>query len=105
MAYTPSQLADIEAFDRPTAGRPVGPFGRETRIDYSLVHSGPASLKLFDVGGRELRTLISGMALAGNYTATWDGRDASGRRVGSGTYYYRLTQGAQTLTRKLVVAR
>ena len=48
------------------------------------------TLKVFDVLGQEVRTLINGMQNAGSFEATWDGQNNAGTQVASGMYYYRL---------------
>lgn len=81
------------------------PFSRFTQIHYSIANSGPASLKIYNVTGQLVRTLVDGAGQPGSYSATWDGRSQSGRPVSSGIYYYRLNSGSQSLTRKLVLSR
>jgi len=47
-------------------------------------------LAVYDIRGREITRLAGGATVAGEYTVEWDGTDASGRRLPSGTYFYRL---------------
>jgi flagellar hook assembly protein FlgD len=47
------------------------------------------ALRLYDVSGRLVRTLVRGPMAAGVHRATWDGRDDGGRSVGSGVYFVR----------------
>jgi hypothetical protein len=61
------------------------PFGPITEICYSVPAAGHAGLKLFDVRGRELRTLAAGFHPAGLYTISLDGTDLPG-----GTYFCRF---------------
>jgi flagellar hook assembly protein FlgD len=63
------------------------------------------SLRVYNVSGRLIRTLVSGSAPAGPSTVTWDGRDSAGGRVSSGVYFYRLDNGQRSLTRKGVLLR
>lgn len=70
-------------------GRP-NPFRGLTRFDYSLAEGGPAELRVFDVSGRSVRSLLRGMLDAGTHRAEWDGRDDHGRVVPSGVYLARL---------------
>jgi flagellar hook assembly protein FlgD len=62
-----------------------------------------AVLRVFDLGGREIARPFAGYVPAGHHETTWDGRDASGREVAAGTYFYRLDARGGSLTRKLVV--
>ena len=50
-----------------------------------------ARLDVFAIDGRHVRTLVDRSLGAGPHSATWDGTDRTGRTVGSGTYFYRLT--------------
>jgi len=65
--------------------------------------------KLFDAEGRLVGITtwgqVEGARPAGNYSELWDGRDSGGRAVASGIYFYRLTAGAFTQTRKMALLR
>ena len=61
-------------------------------------------LALFDVSGREVRTLKEGTIEAGEYSIPWDGRDQAGKKFTSGVYFIRLVIGGRSLTRRFVVA-
>jgi flagellar hook assembly protein FlgD len=60
---------------------------------------------VYDVLGRKVWGLVNEPNDAGWHTLIWDGRDDSGRRVPSGTYFLRLEGGEYTATRKLCVVR
>ncbi|HEY6195601.1 MAG TPA: C25 family cysteine peptidase [Candidatus Eisenbacteria bacterium] len=60
-------------------------------------------LAVYDLAGRRVRVIAQGPARAGRSTARWDTRDAVGARMPSGVYLVRLSSGAQTRTRKVVV--
>ena len=62
-------------------------------------------LSIYDVRGRLVRALHSGMVNGGETRFAWDGRDMRGTRVANGIYVYRLESPLQVETRKLVVAR
>ena len=81
-----------------TAAEP-NPFGGRTRISYSLPKAGDVSLVICDAVGRPVQTLVSGRSAAGRYTATWDVKNAA-----AGVYFYTLTSGRSSLTRKLILA-
>ena len=74
------------------------PFAGETRIRYTSPR--PASLAVYDVGGRLVQRL-AGEAHEGE--VTWDGRDATGHRSASGVYFVRLTQDEGTVASRRVV--
>jgi Cu/Zn superoxide dismutase len=74
-------------------------------VHYSIPASLPGDVAVFDAGGRLVRRLADGMLQAGETNLTWDGRDAAGRPVPSGTYYYRLQAGTEKVTQKAIVLR
>lgn len=75
------------------------PFARSTSVVMSLRSTGPATLHVFDVAGRHVRTLLSGVQPAGTRTVSWDGRDDAGAALGAGVYLMRLTAGERVETR------
>ena len=79
--------------------------GGRTAIRFALPRQGQATLALFDVAGRRVRTLLDGALAAGRHESAWDGRDAQGNPVPAGVYFYRLVSPDVHLTRKLVVSR
>jgi hypothetical protein len=81
------------------------PFNPSTSIAFYLPQPGHVALVIYDVNGIRVRSLIDGMQPVGRHTVLWDGRNDSGRQVGSGVYYYRLAAGKHVITRKLVVVR
>jgi hypothetical protein len=81
------------------------PFGPRTMIRFSVSREGPVSLKVFNVGGRLVRTLVEEQLPAGPHAVNWDGRDEAGRRLASGVYFYRLDDGERAQTRKSVLLR
>jgi len=86
----PSRM-EVAASPSPARGR--------TAISYTLPRSGEVSLVVYDAAGRPVRTLDAGRREAGRYTATWDARDAA-----AGVYFYTLTSGKASVTRKLILA-
>jgi hypothetical protein len=74
-------------------------------ISYDLPVETQASLKVYNLSGQLVRTLVSGKEKAGYKRVTWDGRRKNGIRVPSGVYFYRLEAGSFTATRKIVVIR
>jgi hypothetical protein len=81
------------------------PFYSTTRIDFSLPDAGVVTLRVYDVSGRLVRTLINKKLGSKRYSEEWDGRDASGRKVPSGAYYIRLESNNKTLSRKAVLLK
>jgi hypothetical protein len=82
------------------------PFNPRTMIRYHVAVPGePVSLRVFDVTGREVITLVDRDAGVGTKAIWWDGRDDKGRAVASGVYFYRLTQGSTRVSRKMLLVR
>jgi hypothetical protein len=79
------------------------PFNPTTTIRFDLAQAGRVELRLFDVAGRWVRTLASGVHEPGRHTAIWNGLDDAGRRAASGVYFYRLDAPEFVATRKLVL--
>ncbi|MCP4229062.1 MAG: T9SS type A sorting domain-containing protein, partial [bacterium] len=63
------------------------------------------TISIFDVLGRHVTTIIEHQLDEGEADIRWDGRDARGRKVPSGVYFYRLEAAGLTSTRKLVLMR
>ena len=87
----------MPASPNPAAGRTV--------ISYQLAAPGRVNLGVYDVAGRLVRTLENGPREAGRQSVIWDGRDNAGRTAANGVYFYRLTAGDYTATRKLTIVR
>jgi len=80
-------------------------FSSAVRINWQLKRDGNADLKVYDAGGRVVRTLVSGPRSAGSYTTTWDGNDNAGRSLARGIYFVRLSTPDQTVKVKTILAR
>jgi hypothetical protein len=76
------------------------PFNPATKIRYELPERGQVSLKVFDVLGREVVTLVNEEKDPGSHSAVWNARDAA-----SGVYFYRLQAGSFTDVKKLLLLR
>jgi 3',5'-cyclic AMP phosphodiesterase CpdA len=81
------------------------PFRPSTSIAFELSESSQVNLRIYDVGGRLVRTLVDAQLVPDSYRVEWDGRDTSGRRVASGAYWYRLSTPRDTSAKKLVISR
>jgi aminopeptidase N len=76
------------------------PFNAGTTIKYQLSHSAAVTLKIYDVLGREVATLVNAKQLPGNYEYPW-----SGQSFASGIYFYRLTAGDVHLQKKMILLK
>ena len=81
------------------------PFNPTTEIRYDLPQSANAKLIVYDLAGRQVRTIVNDHQNAGYYNAIWDGKDRNGNSVASGIYIYRLTAGNFNSTRKMVLLK
>ena len=81
------------------------PFNPETRIKFDIPRRGFVTLKIYDLLGREVTTLLSEMKEPGSWTVTWNAADHSGIRVPSGLYFYKLTADDFTSSRKMLLLR
>lgn len=66
------------------------PFNPSTTIQYELPKQSYVTLKIYDVFGQEVATLVSEVQREGRYSVQWDGRNKSGVQVSSGIYFYQL---------------
>ena len=76
------------------------PFNPSTHIKFHISESGLVTLKVYDVLGNEIKTLINGDKSAGDYSVVFDGKD-----LPSGIYFYVLNAGGKTISRKMCLLK
>jgi hypothetical protein len=81
------------------------PFNPKTKINYQLPRSGYTTLKIYDVQGREIRTLVNNFQNTGNYSINWDGCANNNVQVASGVYFYRLKSGKFDRSNKMMLLK
>ena len=86
------------------------PFNPETWIPYQLAESAEVTLTIYDMNGELIRRLAVGHQAAGMYknrsrAVYWDGRNQLGESVASGLYFYTLTAGEFTATRRMLILK
>ena len=81
------------------------PFNPTTNISYRIASSGFVSLKIYNLLGKEVKTLVSRDQSAGEHFATWNGNDESGKAVSSGVYFYSLKTGNGVQSKKLTLLK
>jgi hypothetical protein len=82
------------------------PFNPVTIIRYGIKERSRVSLRIYDVAGRLVRTLVDEVQEPGvEYSVKWHGLNDSGRHVSSGVYFCRLIAGGYTESRKMVLLR
>ena len=99
--------ADRDVSAAPTHLHPAvpNPFNPSTTIGYTLEKDGHTAISVYDVSGRHIRDLVSGLVTEGYHEVTWNGRDSGGREAASGVYFYRLKTAGVVETRKMVLLR
>ena len=101
-AFTPPETALLLNFPNP--------FNPETWIPYQLAENASVTLTIYDTTGVVVRRLDLGHRLAGYYSnrgkaARWDGRNEVGEQVASGVYFYNLSTGNYSATRRMVILK
>ena len=84
------------------------PFNPSTTIDYNVENAGNVSIVVYDMMGREVKTLINDYVtpkLGGDYSVTWDGTNNSNAFVATGVYMYRMVANDFVKTSKMTLAK
>lgn len=81
------------------------PFNPTTMIEFSMPVSTHAKVEVFNLLGERVNVLIDRYLPAGNYSVTWRGDDQLGHTASSGIYFYRLSAGDFTVTRKMMLVK
>ena len=109
--FNPSGITSVEApADRVPASFALyqnypNPFNPETTIQYEISNHAHVVLKVLNLLGEEVRTLIDADQSPGLYEVRWDGKDNDGQDVASGMYLYRLKSRDFVQVRKMVLSR
>jgi hypothetical protein len=107
------QIETVSALDAPppmtpatTLARPrPNPARDPLALHFALAHEGRVRLAIYDVTGRPVRELATGVRPAGEQTVTWDLRDATGHRVDAGVYFARVELDGRLLSQRLAILR
>jgi hypothetical protein len=104
-----SGIDDDDTYTIPTemelAQNYPNPFNPATNIKYSLTGAADVKLTVYDILGREIITLVDGRQTAGEHVVTWNGRDENNNEMSSGMYFYELTTGEQTESKKMILVK
>ncbi len=87
------------------AGAVPNPFNPRTDIKFSLPRESSVQLKLYDVSGRLVRSLVDETMASGAYSVRWSGHDDAGKSVASGTYFMRLVADGEIRLKSMVLIR
>jgi hypothetical protein len=81
------------------------PFNPETSIKFNLVESSHTSLKIYNLKGQLVKTLVNSNLTAGEYNLTWNGTDGSGNQIVSGIYFYNLRTKDISIKKKAILLK
>ncbi len=81
------------------------PFNPSTTIEYRLPQRAFVDMKIYDITGREVATLVSSLQEPGTHQIVWNATDAYGVKVASGVYFYRITAGSFTQLKKMLLLK
>ena len=95
----PTRVMLYQNFPNPLVG------GNSTQIKFSLPKAENVSITVYDVAGRKVRTLASGVKQPGYHYIRWDGHNDKGARVATGIYFYQMKVGSKVMSKKIVLIR
>jgi hypothetical protein len=81
------------------------PFNSETFIQFEIPCANHVCLRIYNVYGQFIRELSNNHMFAGSYNISWNGRDDEGKEVASGLYFYRLSSGNISQTRRMLLLK
>ncbi|MBK9404952.1 MAG: T9SS type A sorting domain-containing protein [Ignavibacteria bacterium] len=82
------------------------PFNPETTIKYSVSRKSFVQIKVYDISGKLINSLVAKELSAGSYSAVWNGKDITGNNVSSGIYFYNMTiNGGKSVSRKMLLIK
>jgi len=86
-------------------GNYPNPFNPSTTIEFTIPSSQKTSVAIYDILGREIRTLYNKQLNGGSHSVVWDGKDNTGSIVNSGIYIYRIKTADKTLAGKMILQK
>jgi len=81
------------------------PFNPSTTINFSIPQQSHVVIKVYDMMGREIKTLLNEEKSPGSYSAQWNGENSYGTRVATGIYFYRVNAGILTQVKKMILLK
>ncbi len=81
------------------------PFNPTTQIDFYLHQSGNVTLRIYNVLGQNVATLVNGHMQMGSHSVQWNAADDTGQPVASGVYFYRLSDGERSISRRMMLLK
>jgi len=83
----------------------TNPFNESTTINYTIPNGNDVTIKVYDMLGKEIKTLINEYKPAGNYNVIWNGLDNNNKPVPSGVYVYSLEVNGWSKSRKMILMK
>jgi photosystem II stability/assembly factor-like uncharacterized protein len=81
------------------------PFNPLTEFEFTLPKAAEVKIAVYDINGRLINTLVNANFPAGRFLVKWDGTDASGQKVSSGTYFYTMEADQVTIAKKMILVK
>ncbi|MCX6150175.1 MAG: T9SS type A sorting domain-containing protein, partial [Ignavibacteriales bacterium] len=81
------------------------PFNPTTTISFTLPSDGRVTIKVYDMLGREVKTLVNDFKSTGSYSIIWDSKDNYSNEVSSGIYFYNIKFKDNSVTKKMLLVR
>jgi hypothetical protein len=81
------------------------PFNPSTNLRFEIKDAGDVTIEIYNSRGQKIRSFANNYNRAGYFQVAWDGKDTNGTSVGSGVYFYRMTAGKFTATKKMLMVQ
>ncbi|MBI9031046.1 T9SS type A sorting domain-containing protein, partial [bacterium] len=81
------------------------PFNPETTISYDISKSGHVTVEIYNIKGQKVKSLLQENQEAGQHSVIWKGDNNEGKRVSSGSYFYRVKSGDEEIVNKMMLMK
>lgn len=95
----PEVISTIKASSYPN------PFNPETTLKYTLPEDGKTSIRIYNIKGQLVKSLLNDYLTSGEHIISWNGNNKNDNKCPSGLYFYKIRQSNNSLTQKLVLAK
>ena len=98
---------DLETYPSSIIIKPnyQNPFNPETNISFFLKQAMDVSIEVYDLRGRLVKSLFDGKKEAGLHSVVWSGVEPNGKALPSGVYFYSISTGQKTVTKKMALSK
>jgi len=101
--YTSTEEFDLFEITTSLQGNFPNPFNPSTTINFYLQKDGLTNLDIFNIKGQKVKSLINDNLDKGQHSAFWNGKDDNNKQVSSGIYFYKLSTGNFSSTKKMIL--